>query len=201
MEEKMKRTRSKIVIVMATICMLFASSSAVFAATPNEQVIAAVGSAKGASAYAGIASSFLRDTGKVLTQSEANGIIAEINAASAIYNGNLTAAMATQIQGHFEKAVGIAGFTVSSIGRTSGGGFTFTVYDPASGKSINVQGSKVGAPVSSNITGGKVSTNAVAGTTQVAKTGVDNSLYLLVAILACATVAAGVVVYRKKAIQ
>ncbi|MGL4606402.1 MAG: hypothetical protein ACRCU3_02965 [Eubacteriaceae bacterium] len=192
----MKKITKKIAIILSVICMLVASGSAVLAATPNEQVVAAVGASQGASSYAGITASFLRDTGKVLTQGEANGIIAEINAASALYVNPLNATAATQIQGHFERAVGIAGFVVTNVARTSSGGFTFTVYDPASGKTVTVQGNKTGGYVDASISGAK--TNAVPGTTQVAKTSVDNSMFLLAGILGIATVVAGAIVYKRR---
>ena len=198
----MKVIHSRIVVVLLVIVMIFTSGSAVFAASPNDQVIRAINSSgiPGAASYAGVADSFLRDTGKVLTQAQADQISGNISNASAIYTAagnNITVDVANKIQAQFESAISVAGFTLSNVSQKSDGGFTFTVYDPASGKSATVQGNKASGVISSSAS----TTSTSGGTTMVAKTGLDNSLFALTALLALATIGAGVVVYRKKAIQ
>lgn len=194
----MKFSHSKIFVMITIIAMIFSSGSAVFAASPNDQVISAINGAgiPGTASYAGLADSFLRDTGKVLTQTEADQISVNISNATAIYNkagGVMNLAVSQDIYKQFEAATEAAGFTLSDLSRTADGVYTFTVYDPASGKSVTVQG---------NVTTGVTNTGtATSGFTMVAKTALDNSLFGLAAVLAIATIGAGVVVYRKKAIQ
>ncbi|MGV8907052.1 MAG: hypothetical protein ACOH15_10660 [Acetobacterium sp.] len=200
----MKFLHSKFVVILIVIAMIFTSGSAVFAATPNEQIISAISGSgiPGAASYAGVADSFLRDTGKVLTQAQADQMMGNINNASAIYTAagdNVTLDVAQKIQAQFEAAMSVAGFTITNISQTSDGGFTFTIYDPASGKSATVTGNKVSGIVSSSASTTTTSTSG--GTTMVAKTALDNSLFALTAILALTTIGAGIVVYRKKAIQ
>jgi len=177
--------------------MIFASGSAVLAATPNEQVVSAIGNSGLSGTYSGITESFLKDTGKVLTQTQADAIIGNINSAAATYkaaSGTLSEAQAWTIEKQFEAACTTAGFTVSDVTLLSGGGFVFTVSDPASGKSFTAQANASG--VTTNATGTTAKT-----TTMVAKTGVDNSLFAVTAVLALITLGAGMFVYRKNAIN
>lgn len=193
----MKRSHSKFIVVMIVIGMILTSGSSVFAATPNEQVIAAIQGSSLPSTYTEITKSFLRDTGKVLTQAQADSIIGNISTADGIFkatSGKGTAEQAWAIEKQFEAACTTAGFVVSNVSRTSDGGFKFTVTDPASGKSVTAQGNATRIVWSSEGV-------ASSGTTMVAKTGLDNSLFSVAAILAMLTVAASVFVIRKKVIQ
>lgn len=194
----MKFLHSKFVAVLLVIAMIFTSGSAVFAASPNDQVISAINDAgiPGTASYAGLANSYLKDTGKVLTQAEADQISVNISNAAAIYNeagGQMNATVAQDIHEQFEIATELVGFTLSDLSLTADGVYTFTVYDPASGKSATVQGNQTTGLTSQGTTS--------TGYTMVAKTALDNSLFALAAILALATITAGAVVYRKKAIQ
>ncbi|KNZ42885.1 hypothetical protein [Acetobacterium bakii] len=177
--------------------MIFASGSAVMAATPNEQVVSAIGNSGLSGTYSGITGSFLRDTGKVLTQTQADAIIININSAVATRNaisGTPSEAQAWEIEKQFEAACTTAGFTVSDVSRLSDGGFAFTVSDPVSGKSFTAQANAVRVTWTAS---GATSTS----TTMVAKTGVDNSLFAVTAVLALITLGAGMFVYRKNAIN
>lgn len=166
--------------------MIFTSGSTVFATSPDDQVVGAFESTGLPETYAGITRSFLRDIGKVLDQAQADLIIGNINIGDSIYKatgGKGTEAKAWEIKKQFEAACTTAGFEVSDVSCFADGGFMFTVSDPVSGKSVTAQANAV-----------RVTWTSAGGTTMVAKTGIDNRLFLLVAILALATVCASVVI-------
>jgi len=192
----MGHSRVKIFGILVAL-MIFASGSAVLAATPNEQVVSAIGNSGLSGTYSGITESFLRDTGKVLTQTQADAIIGNINSAATTYNaisGTPSEAQSWAIESQFEAACTTAGFTVSDVSRLADGGFAFTVSDPASGKSFTAQANATG--VATNASG-----STAKATTMVAKTGVDNSLFAMTGVLALITLGAGLFVYRKNAIN
>lgn len=208
----MRRTHSKLVVVLMVLGMLFTSGSAVFA-SPNDQVIAAVEGSSLPGSYTSQITSFLRDSDKVLTQESADAICGNVYAAESILqegmaNGGLTEAQVMAIQGQFDAACGAANYVVADVGTQPGGGASVTVYDPESQKSATIQANSTSVAAASSSgtasTSGTTATSQASsssGSTVITKTGLDNRLFLVAGVLGLLTIGISIVVYRKIRIQ
>lgn len=210
----MKRTHSKLVMVLMVMGMFLASGSTVFA-NPNDQVIGAVEGSSLPGSYASQITSFLRDSDKVLTQESADAICGNIYAAESILqqgmaNGGLTDADMMAIQGCFDAACGAADYVVADVATAPDGGTSVTVYDPETQKSATIQGNATSVAATSSTAGtvasaaGGATTEvkaAASGTTVITKTGLDNRLFIVAGLLALLTIAVSIVVYRKSKTQ
>lgn len=200
---KMKKLRTKLVTLLATAALLFAACGSAFAATPNDQVIAALSGAGVPGDLVGIAENFLKaDPATTLTQAQADAIVGNISAAreaAAAVKDQGNAAMLNAVSGYFTAACNEAGFS-GAVGDIVNGSVTFTVTAPGKSVSFTVSAASGGVVVG----GGSVSESGSAATTVtgVGKTAVDNTAFILAGVLGAATLAAaGFVALRRKAIR
>lgn len=209
----MKGIQLKLVMVLMVLGLVFSSGSVVFA-NPNDQVIAAVEGSSLPSSYGSQITSFLRDSGKVLTQESADAICGNIYAAEGILqegmaNGGLTEEQVMAIQGQFDAACGAANYVVAEVTTQPDGGTNVTVYDPETQKSATVQGNATSVASASQASSGTASsgtavateTKAAGGTTAITKTGLDNRLFIVAGVLALLTIGISILVYRKYKLQ
>lgn len=201
---KMKKLRTKLVTLLATAALLFAACGSAFAATPNDQVIAALSGAGVPGDLVGIAENFLKaDPATTLTQAQADAIVGNISAAreaAAAVKDQGNAAMLNAVSGYFTAACNEAGFS-GAVGDIVNGSVTFTVTAPGKSVSFTVSAASGGGVV---VGGGSVSERGSAATTVtgVGKTAVDNTAFILAGVLGAATLAAaGFVALRRKAIR
>ncbi|MDO4289505.1 MAG: hypothetical protein Q4C55_09995 [Eubacterium sp.] len=188
----MKSLKLRLAAAFAALALVFSAGASVFAATPNEELL---GYLRGVSilpaSYVSQAETFLNETGTQLTADQVSQIIALVDQGVASAGSRDVAG----VEAAFRQAVEIAGYSVTSFVRNGDGTFTVVVTDPASGKWIQVTGSRTNATGTMSSDGSASSGAAVTG---VSKTAIGNYGFVAAGILAVMTVASGLMVYRRR---